>query len=63
MIADPVFSTDDARLKALNAARTPTGETRGLGLALESAVAGRRRYAGALACIDFASGSSARNAR
>ncbi|MFY9618516.1 MAG: CHAT domain-containing protein [Pyrinomonadaceae bacterium] len=39
VIADPVFSTDDARLKALNVARTPTGETRGLGLALESAVA------------------------
>jgi CHAT domain-containing protein len=39
VIADPVFSTDDARLKGLNVARTPTGETRGLGLALESAVA------------------------
>ena len=38
VIADPVFSTDDARLKALNVARTPIGETRGLGLALESAV-------------------------
>ncbi|MGZ5481926.1 MAG: CHAT domain-containing tetratricopeptide repeat protein [Pyrinomonadaceae bacterium] len=39
VIADPVFSTDDARLKQLNVARTPAGETRGLGLALESAVA------------------------
>ncbi|MGQ0763053.1 MAG: CHAT domain-containing tetratricopeptide repeat protein [Acidobacteriota bacterium] len=38
VIADPVFSTDDARLKQLNVTRTPTGETRGLGLALESAV-------------------------
>lgn len=39
VIADPVFSTDDTRLKGLNVARTPTGETRGLGLALETAVA------------------------
>jgi CHAT domain-containing protein len=39
VIADPVFSADDARVKQLNVARTPTGETRGLGLALESAVA------------------------
>ncbi len=38
VIADPIFTTDDARLKALNVARTPTGETRGLGLALEGAV-------------------------
>jgi CHAT domain-containing protein len=38
VIADPVFSTDDARLTDLKVARTPTGETRGLGLALESAV-------------------------
>jgi hypothetical protein len=38
VVADPVFSTDDVRLTALNVPRTPTGETRGLGLALESAV-------------------------
>ena len=39
VIADPIFSSDDARIKALRAAHIPTGETRGLGLALESAVA------------------------
>ena len=39
VIADPVFSADDARIQALRAARIPVGETRGLGLALESAVA------------------------
>src|SRR5688572_22976605 len=39
VIADPVFSADDARLKALRAANMPVGETRGLGMALESAVA------------------------
>ena len=38
VVADPIFSTDDARLKALKVAHTPSGETRGLGLALESAV-------------------------
>ena len=38
VVADPIFSTDDARLKALNIAHTPAGETRGLGLALDSAV-------------------------
>jgi len=39
VIADPIFSSDDARIKALRAAHIPTGDTRGLGLALESAVA------------------------
>ena len=39
VIADPIFSADDARMKALRAAHMPAGETRGLGLALESAVA------------------------
>src|SRR5688572_19350348 len=39
VVADPIFSSDDARLKALRAAHMPVGETRGLGLALESAVA------------------------
>jgi CHAT domain-containing protein len=38
VVADPIFSTDDARLKDLKVAHTATGETRGLGLALESAV-------------------------
>jgi CHAT domain-containing protein len=38
VVADPIFSTDDARLKVLKVAHTPSGETRGLGLALESAV-------------------------
>jgi CHAT domain-containing protein len=38
VIADPIFSSDDARIKALRAANIPTGDTRGLGLALESAV-------------------------
>ena len=38
VVADPIFSDDDVRLKALRAAHMPIGETRGLGLALESAV-------------------------
>lgn len=38
VIADPIFSSDDARMQALRAARMPVSETRGLGLALESAV-------------------------
>lgn len=38
VVADPVFSTDDARLKTMRVAQTSSGETRGLGLALESAV-------------------------
>src|SRR2546430_3735515 len=38
VVADPIFSDDDPRLKNMNATHTPNGETRGLGLALESAV-------------------------
>jgi CHAT domain-containing protein/tetratricopeptide (TPR) repeat protein len=38
VVADPIFSSDDSRLKTLNVPRTSAGETRGLGLALESAV-------------------------
>jgi CHAT domain-containing protein len=38
VVADPVFSTEDVRLRALNVAHTPLGQTRGLGLALDSAV-------------------------
>lgn len=38
IVADPVFSSDDARLRTMNVAHTPAGETRGLGIALESAV-------------------------
>ena len=38
VVADPIFSADDARLKALRMAHMPIGDTRGLGLALESAV-------------------------
>lgn len=38
VIADPVFNPDDSRLKGLPMAQIPAGESRGLGLALESAV-------------------------
>jgi CHAT domain-containing protein/tetratricopeptide (TPR) repeat protein len=37
VIADPIFNADDARLKGIRVAQT-SGESRGLGLALESAV-------------------------
>lgn len=37
VIADPIFNADDARLKGMRVAQT-SGESRGLGLALESAV-------------------------
>ena len=37
LVADPIFNADDARLKGMQVSQTP-GATRGLGLALDSAV-------------------------